>query len=333
MTLAAAALMSMRGVRKTYGVARGVLGLGGGQVLAVDRVDLDLARGEILGLVGESGCGKSTLARLAAALETPDAGTITFAGSPIHPRPPRDFRRKVQMVFQDPFSSLNPRLSIGRIIGEPLAIHRTMNRAGRRARVAMLLETVGLSARHARRYPHEFSGGQRQRAAIARALALDPEMVICDEPVSALDVSIQAQVTNLLADLQQRLGLAILFISHDLAVVHHLCQRVAVMYLGRIVEVAPRQRLYTEAAHPYTWLLLDAVPVPDPTRRRQRDAGLATQSEAGRPDPDSCPFHPRCPRAMDVCRSRAPVLARVAPGHYVSCFLYSPAARENGEAA
>ncbi len=300
---------------------------GGGTVLAVDGVSFALRPGETLGVVGESGCGKSTLARTVLRLTPPTAGTVRFDGKDLLTLPPselRAVRREMQMIFQDPFASLDPRLTVARIVAEPLVIHDIGDRAERRRRVAELLETVGLDAAAASRYPHEFSGGQRQRIGIARAVALRPKLVVADEPVSALDVSIQSQILNLLVDLRRRFGLAYIFISHDLAVVEHVSDTVAVMYLGRIVESAAAEDLFDRPSHPYTEALIAAVPRAEPGERRAR---IVLSGELPSPEdpPAGCPFHPRCPRAMDVCRVDTPALRDLgtpARPHLVSCHLY-----------
>jgi oligopeptide/dipeptide ABC transporter ATP-binding protein len=297
---------------------------GGGRIQAVREVSLSLRPGETLAVVGESGCGKSTLARSILRLVEPSAGRVRFAGEDVLSLPRGALRRKrrdMQLVFQDPMASLDPRFSIGRSLAEPFAIHGVGSRAERPARVAELLRTVGLDPEAVARYPHEFSGGQRQRIGIARAIALEPRLLVLDEPVSALDVSIQSQILNLLLDLKERLGLSYLFISHDLGVVRAVSDRMAVMYLGRIVETAPVEALFAAPAHPYTQALLDAVPLPDPTRRRRR---VPVKGEPPSPEhpPPGCPFHPRCPKAMEVCRTTMPAAVRLAPSHEVRCHLH-----------
>jgi oligopeptide transport system ATP-binding protein len=302
-----------------------------GAVRAVDDVSFEVRRGETFGIVGESGCGKSTTALTILRLIEPTAGRIVFDGEDItgwSQKQLRPLRQRMQMVYQDPYGSLNPRMTARDIIGEPLVVHgRAKDRAKYRRRIADLMERVGLLPDMAERYPHEFSGGQRQRIGIARALALDPDLLVCDEPVSALDVSIQAQVVNLLADLQQELGLTILFIAHDLSVVRHLCDRVAVMYLGKIVELADRTPLFSAARHPYTQALLDAVPVPDPVVEARR-APRIIRGEVPSPSnpPPGCHFHPRCPIAEKRCKREEPALRELSESegvasHRVSCHL------------
>ncbi|MES1926057.1 ABC transporter ATP-binding protein [Salinisphaera sp. T31B1] len=294
-------------------------------VRAVNDVSLQIAPGETLGLVGESGSGKSTTGRAILKLVPIDSGTVRMEGhdiAPIRGRALRRVRAQMQMVFQDPYSSLDPSSTIGASIAEPLRVHRSMSRAAIRERVEELLDLVGLRASHADRYPYEFSGGQRQRVVIARALALDPRLIVCDEAVSALDVSTQNQVINLLADIREKRSLSYLFIAHDLAVVRHISHRVAVMYLGHIVESGPTQRLYRAPAHPYTQALLSAIPVPDPRKRNQPHRVIL---KGGIPDPSNpppgCPFHTRCPYVMDVCRERMPEMTPLDGGGEVACHL------------
>jgi oligopeptide/dipeptide ABC transporter ATP-binding protein len=314
-------LLETRDLVKHYPIRGGVLMKQVGAVQALDGVSLAIREGETLGLVGESGCGKTTLGRAILRLEEPTSGEVRFEGENILPYPReqmRLLRRKMQIIFQDPFSSLNPRKTVASIVGEPLKIHGVQRRREREARVLELLEVVGLQREHLRRYPHMFSGGQRQRIGIARALALNPRLVVCDEAVSALDVSIQAQVLNLLRDLQEKLGLTYLFISHDLHVVRYISSRVAVMYLGKIAELAPAEALYRRPLHPYTQALLSATPMPDPTRRRQR---ILLKGDVPSPinPPAGCRFHTRCRYAQSVCGREEPPLKEIAPGHQAAC--------------
>ena len=326
--MSAEPLLQVSGLKKHFPVRQGLWGRVRGQVKAVDGVSFAVQPGETLGVVGESGCGKTTLGRLLLRLIDASAGEISFDGVDLlklNKREMRERRRQMQIVFQDPYSSLNPRMTVEGIIGEALKIHRLAHGEVLRRRVGQLLEMVGLSPAYARRYPHEFSGGQRQRIGIARALAVEPRFIVADEPVSALDVSIQAQIINLLQDLQSSLGLTYLFIAHDLSVVRHISDRVAVMYLGRIVELARQQQLYEEPAHPYTRALLSAVPVPDPGRARRRVA-LAGDVPNPAAVPSGCPFHPRCPERRQVCTQIEPRLEDLGGGHQVSCLLRYPAA-------
>ena len=317
-------VISIRDLQVHFPIARGLSRSRHRAIRAVDGVSLDVVRGQTLGIVGESGCGKTTLGRSLVALVRPTAGTIEINGEPINPRSGRH-RRVVQMIFQDPFSAMNPGMRVTDVVAEPLRIHRLADAAAARDRVAQLLTQVGLPADSGGRYPHEFSGGQRQRIAIARALATEPEVVVCDEPVSSLDVSVQAQVVNLLADLQGRTGMAMVFIAHDLAVVRHVSHEVGVMYLGEIVERAPRDQLYSEPLHPYTKALLEAVPTPEPGKETIRRTRLAGDVPSPADPPSGCRFHTRCPVAVEgLCSVVKPSLEEVAPRRWVSCHLVSP---------
>jgi oligopeptide/dipeptide ABC transporter ATP-binding protein len=322
MTSEAAPLLEVRHLRKWFDVRSGGLILSAGHVRAVEDVSFTLAPGEVLGLVGESGSGKTTVGRLILRLIEPTSGDIVFKGEDIRPlgeRALRRFRRSAQPIFQDPYASLNPRMRVEEILGEPLAVHGIAHgRAARRERVAELLRLVGLGAAHMHRYPHEFSGGQRQRIGIARALAVEPELIVADEPVSALDVSIQAQIVNLLRELRERLGLTLLFIAHDLAVVEYISDRIVVMYLGRIMEIGPARALCGAPKHPYTEALLSAVPVPDPDRKGKR---IVLQGDIPSPinPPSGCVFRTRCPYAIAACAGDVPALREVEPGRFKAC--------------
>jgi len=322
-----APLLQVKNLVKHFPVKGGLLQREVGKVHAVDGLSFDLTAGETLGVVGESGCGKSTMGRCLLRLIEPTSGEVWFEGKNVTAMGKSDLRamaRDMQIIFQDPYASLNPRMTVAAIIGEALTIHKLApTKEAYQARIVELLETVGLSADHMRRYPHEFSGGQRQRIGIARALAVNPKLVVCDEAVSALDVSIQAQVINLLEDLQAQFGLTYIFIAHDLSVVEHISDRVAVMYLGRIVEIAPARDLYVTPRHPYTEALLSAVPIPDPTIKRKR---IMLQGDVPSPinPPTGCHFHTRCPKAQHPrCSTEKPQLQQAADGHWVACHFHN----------
>ncbi|HEV8438974.1 MAG TPA: dipeptide ABC transporter ATP-binding protein [Methylomirabilota bacterium] len=317
-------ILDVRDLVKHFPIGGGLLGGEAGVVKAVDGVSFAIRRGETLGLVGESGCGKTTTGRCILQLEAPTSGRIIFEGrdlTNLSHAAMRSVRRRMQVIFQDPYSSLNPRMTVGQIIAEPLAVHRIVpDRRARESRVKQLLEHAGLLAKMAARYPHELSGGQRQRVGIARALAMEPSLIICDEPVSALDVSIQAQIINLLEDLQAEFGLTYLFVAHDLSVVRHISDRVAVMYLGKIVEITDRKSLYEDPQHPYTKALLSAVPIPDPAVEAERArVVLGGEVPSALNPPSGCVFHPRCPIAIAECREVIPELREVKPEHRAAC--------------
>ncbi len=321
-----APVLQVNDLKVHFPIKKGLMSRTVGNVYAVDGVSFILERGETLGIVGESGCGKTTAGLAMLRLITPTAGEVFFQGQDmgkLHLRAWRKLTRKMQIIFQDPYSSLNPRMTVNQILSNPLDIHGIKKGAQRKDYLAFLLEKVGLSPEHGKRYPHEFSGGQRQRIGIARALALDPVLIIGDEPVSALDISIQAQIINLLIDLQAEMGLSYIIISHDLAVVEYICDRIAVMYLGKVVETADYKDLYANGLHPYTRLLLSSAPLPDPNRTRQRHSLVGDVPSPINP-PTGCHFHPRCPHAMEICRTTPPVLKKKSNSHEVACFLYDP---------
>jgi oligopeptide transport system ATP-binding protein len=318
-------LLQVEGLKKYFPIRNGVFGRIQGHVKAVDDLTFTIGRGETFGLVGESGCGKSTTGRTLLRLLEPTEGRVVFDGQDItklSQEEMRKWRRDMQIVFQDPFASLNPRHNVKRILEEPLIVHGMGNAGKRNARIRQLMDVVGLTQSYLHRYPHQFSGGQRQRIGIARALALNPKLIVADEPVSALDVSIQSQVINLMQDLQKEFQLTYIFIAHDLSVVKHICNRVAVMYLGRIVELADKEQLYRDPKHPYTQALLSAVPIPDPDVKRER---IILQGDVPSPSnaPIGCAFHTRCPKAMDVCRTSRPQLMDMGAGHLAACHLYT----------
>jgi oligopeptide transport system ATP-binding protein len=321
----AEALLAVKDLTKYFPVVKGVVRSRRiGEIKAVDGVSFEVRRGETLGLVGESGCGKTTTGRLILRLLEPSGGQVRYRGDELTRLRPREmdaYRRKLQIIFQDPYASLNPRITVGDAIGEPLLAHGLANSAAARERVLHLLDVVGLAPFHYNRYPHEFSGGQRQRVGIARALVLEPEFIVADEPVSALDVSIQAQIINLLERIQTDFGLTFLFISHDLGVIRHICNRVLVMYLGKIVEMAEADELFTRSLHPYTQALLSAIPSARPGVGKER---ILLSGDVPSPlnPPSGCRFHTRCPKAMPQCKAEAPVWKEVANGHYTACHLY-----------
>ncbi|MGD8990966.1 MAG: dipeptide ABC transporter ATP-binding protein [Desulfobacterales bacterium] len=317
-------LLSVENLEVHFPIKKGLLSRTAGYVYAVDGVSLTLGKGETLGIVGESGCGKTTTGLAVIRLIEPTAGTVYFGETDIttlNTSELRTLKRQIQMIFQDPYSSLNPRMTVNHILRDPMEIHNVYPGAERNERIAYLLEKVGLRPEQGRRYPHEFSGGQRQRIGIARALALNPQVIIGDEPVSALDVSIQAQIINLLIDLQQEFHLSYIIIAHDLAVVEHICDRIAVMYLGKVVELSAYNNVYTDPKHPYTRALLSAIPVADPRIKKER---MILKGDVPSPinPPSGCAFHPRCPHRMDACDQAAPELKDIGDNHMVACYLY-----------
>jgi len=319
-------LLEVKELRMWFPILRGVLQRHVADVKAVDGLNFDIYKGETLGLVGESGCGKSTTGRAILQLYQPTTGQVLFEGQDlvrINRGQLRHMRRRMQMIFQDPYASLNPRMTVGNIVGEPLEVHNIGTRAERMERVRELLSVVGLNPYFINRYPHEFSGGQRQRIGVARALAVNPQFIVCDEPISALDVSIQAQIINLLEDLQEQFGLTYLFIAHDLSVVRHISDRIAVMYLGKIMELTTRDELYNNPMHPYSQALLSAVPIPDPVVEEKRQR-IILEGDVPTPvnPPKGCNFSTRCPKVMDICRAEEPSFEEYGDGHHVACWLH-----------
>jgi oligopeptide transport system ATP-binding protein len=317
-------MLEIKNLTKFFPVKKGYFGSSDTVVKAVDNVSFSISKGETLGLVGESGCGKTTTGRTIIRLYEPTSGNILFNGQDITKVNMKPYRKQMQIIFQDPYASLNPRMTVADIVGEPLDIHKLASGDEKRDRIYSLLETVGLNREHANRYPHEFSGGQRQRVGIARALAVQPDFIVCDEPISALDVSIQAQIVNMLEDLQQSMGLTYLFIAHDLSMVRHISDKVGVMYLGKLVELADSDEIYAKPVHPYTQALLSSIPIADPIESRKKSR-IVLQGDVPSPinPPSGCRFRTRCPYAMDKCREAEPEYREVAPGHMCACHLIS----------